>query len=52
MLIEVVGLSKSFGGLAALSDVNINVKTNELLGITGPNGQTIISTHQSLSEIA
>src|SRR3989339_172148 len=38
MLIEVVGLSKYFGGLAALNDVNINVKSNELLGIIGPNG--------------
>jgi branched-chain amino acid transport system ATP-binding protein len=38
MLIEAVGLSKYFGGLAALKDVNIKVRSEELLGIIGPNG--------------
>jgi len=32
------GLSKSFGGLKALSDVSITVERGEILGIVGPNG--------------
>lgn len=38
MLIEAVGLSKYFGGLAALRDVSIRIGGKELLGIIGPNG--------------
>ncbi len=32
------GLSKSFGGLKALSNVSITVERGEILGIIGPNG--------------
>ncbi|MES2413520.1 MAG: ABC transporter ATP-binding protein [Pseudomonadota bacterium] len=32
------GLSKSFGGLKALSNVSITVEQGEILGIVGPNG--------------
>ncbi len=32
------GLSKSFGGLKALSNVSITVEHGEILGIVGPNG--------------
>ncbi|MES2911795.1 MAG: ABC transporter ATP-binding protein [Pseudomonadota bacterium] len=32
------GLSKSFGGLKALSDVSLTVERGEILGIVGPNG--------------
>lgn len=32
------GLSKSFGALAALSDVDVSVSAGEVLGIAGPNG--------------
>jgi branched-chain amino acid transport system ATP-binding protein len=38
MLIEAIEISKFFGGLAALKDVNISVESKELLGIIGPNG--------------
>ncbi len=38
MLFEVQGLSKRFGGIAALSDVGFHVRTGEVLGLIGPNG--------------
>lgn len=37
-LLEVEGLTKYFGGLAALKNVNFQVDEGELLGIIGPNG--------------
>ena len=37
-LLEVKGLSKSFGGLRALDDVDISCAPGETLGIIGPNG--------------
>lgn len=38
MILETQHLSKHFGGLAALSDVNIQIFENEILGLIGPNG--------------
>ncbi|MBL1229245.1 ABC transporter ATP-binding protein [Enterococcus sp. BWB1-3] len=37
-LLEVKNLTKNFGGLAAVSDVNLSLETNELIGLIGPNG--------------
>ena len=37
-LLEVRGLSKSFGGLRAVQDVGFTVAVGEILGIIGPNG--------------
>jgi ABC-type branched-subunit amino acid transport system ATPase component len=37
-LLEVQGLSKSFGGVAALSQVQIHASVGETLGMIGPNG--------------
>jgi branched-chain amino acid transport system ATP-binding protein len=37
-LLEVRGLTKRFGGLAALSDVAFDVEAGELVGLIGPNG--------------
>jgi ABC-type branched-subunit amino acid transport system ATPase component len=37
-LLVVDGLSKSFGGLRAVSDVSFDVASGEILGIIGPNG--------------
>lgn len=38
MLLEVRGLTKYFGGLAAVMDVDFDAKSGEILGIIGPNG--------------
>ncbi len=37
-LLEVRGLSKYFGGLAAVSELDFNIDEGEILGIIGPNG--------------
>ena len=38
MLLEVTGFSKHFGGLAALSNIDLNLAEGEIRGIIGPNG--------------
>ncbi|MEZ5812171.1 MAG: ABC transporter ATP-binding protein [Rhizobiaceae bacterium] len=37
-MLEVKGLSKSFGGIRAVSNVSFNVEKGELLALIGPNG--------------
>ncbi len=37
-LMEVRNVSKSFGGLAALTDISFGVERGEILGLIGPNG--------------
>ncbi|MDR0691111.1 MAG: ABC transporter ATP-binding protein [Streptococcaceae bacterium] len=37
-ILEVKNLTKNFGGLAAVSDVNLHLDENELVGLIGPNG--------------
>ncbi len=37
-LLEVEGLSKNFGGIAALDQVSLSVRKEEIVGIIGPNG--------------
>ena len=37
-LLELKGISKSFGGLKAVSNVSLNLEEGEILGIIGPNG--------------
>lgn len=37
-LLEVRGVTKSFGGLKALSDVSLTLRRGEILGLIGPNG--------------
>ncbi len=37
-LLEVISLSKSFGGVRALNRVDFNLRERELLGVIGPNG--------------
>lgn len=36
--IKIDNLSLSFGGVKALTDINIDIKNNEILAIIGPNG--------------
>jgi branched-chain amino acid transport system permease protein len=38
LLLEVECLSKSFGGLRAVSDVSFSLHSGEILGLIGPNG--------------
>jgi ABC-type branched-subunit amino acid transport system ATPase component len=38
ILLDVTDLSISFGGLAALQRVSLDLKTNEILSVIGPNG--------------
>jgi len=37
-LLEVSGLSKNFGGLRAVHDLNFQVQVGDILGLVGPNG--------------
>ncbi len=37
-LIEVRGVGKRFQGVAALTDVDLDIRTGEVLGLVGPNG--------------
>ncbi|MFV0557432.1 MAG: ABC transporter ATP-binding protein [Enterococcus sp.] len=37
-LLDVKNLTKNFGGLAAVSHVNLQLEANELVGLIGPNG--------------
>jgi branched-chain amino acid transport system ATP-binding protein len=37
-LLEVSGLSKYFGGLAAINDLDLDVEEGEIRGVIGPNG--------------
>lgn len=38
MLLEIKGLTKNFGGLAAVDRFDINVNKGEIVGLIGPNG--------------
>ncbi|MHA1905069.1 MAG: ABC transporter ATP-binding protein [Candidatus Thorarchaeota archaeon] len=38
LILEVKNLTKKFGGLTAVNDVNFEVKRGEMLGLIGPNG--------------
>ena len=37
-LLKVSGLTKNFGGLCAVSNVNMEINDQELIGLIGPNG--------------
>lgn len=38
LALEVVGVSRSFGGIRAVDDVSFSVASGEILGLIGPNG--------------
>jgi ABC-type branched-subunit amino acid transport system ATPase component len=37
-MFDVRGMSKHFGGIAALADVGFRARAGEVLGLIGPNG--------------
>ena len=37
-MLQVSGMTKNFGGLAAVSDVSVSIQPGELVGLIGPNG--------------
>ena len=37
-MLEVSGLTKHFGGVAAIDGLNMKIKQGEIVGIIGPNG--------------
>lgn len=48
-LLEVKGLSKSFGGLRAVHDVGFDLEQGEVLGLIGPNGSGKTTTLNMLT---
>jgi branched-chain amino acid transport system ATP-binding protein len=38
VFLEIIGLTKYFGGLAAVSEFNMSVNKGEIVGLIGPNG--------------
>ena len=48
-LLEIAGVSKSFGGVAANVDISFAVQAGEILGLIGPNGAGKTSLFNSIS---
>ena len=38
MLLEVKNLSKQFGGIKAVDNVNLQIRKGEIISVIGPNG--------------
>jgi ABC-type branched-subunit amino acid transport system ATPase component len=48
-VIEAHGLSKRFGGVVAVQDVDLEVRSGEILGLIGPNGAGKTTTFELLA---
>ena len=51
-ILQIDGLSKYFGGLAAVSDCSIKIKKGSITGVIGPNGSGNTTLFLALSEDA
>lgn len=49
LILEVKNLTKKFGGLTAVNDVNFEIQRGELLGLIGPNGAGKTTLFQLIS---
>jgi branched-chain amino acid transport system ATP-binding protein len=49
LLLETNGLTRRFGGLLAVSDLNLDIRQNEILGLIGPNGAGKSTTFNLIS---
>lgn len=50
-LLEVKGLSKYFGGLAALNDLDMSISEGEIRGLIGPNGSGKTTLYNVISGV-
>ena len=48
-LLEIRGLTKSFGGLMAVADIDISVEKGEIVSLIGPNGAGKTTTFNLIS---
>ena len=48
-ILEIAGLVKHFGGLAAVNDISFSVEKGKVLGIVGPNGSGKTTTFNLIS---
>jgi branched-chain amino acid transport system permease protein len=51
-LLEVMGVSKRFGGLVAVNEVSFSVRGGEIVGLIGPNGAGKSTTFNLLTGVA
>ena len=51
-LLSIKSLSVNFGGLKALSNVNLDLHKNEVVGLIGPNGAGKTTLFNALSGLA
>ena len=50
-IINLKGLTKKFGDLTAVDDLNLNIKSGEIIGLLGPNGAGKTTTMKMISRL-